>query len=219
MSITYLMPSNRPVLAAVQFAALQKMCRKGDDVAVSTIDGIPNAVRHLLKQAKTDIVRFCADDDEYGVDGSFKAVEVMEKDPSIDVLVTGGYKSAKAWKHAPICVPKGTNYGSSPECVAWYGACGSGMFMRTAAVEKYGLLNYEGRLIDSFIVLKAIESGANVKFARLDTFRHYMSLSDMTPAQYAVFMEEKKALRESFGIWGVNPREHEAPPKWDGAFA
>lgn len=219
MSVTYLLPSNRPTLATLQLAALHKMCRRGDDVAVSTIDGMCNAIRNVFKQAKTEIVRFCADDDEYGVDGSFKAVEIMERDPSIDVLVTGGLKSARGWREAPVCVPAGENYGASPESVAWYGACGSGMFLRTAAIEKYGLLDYDGRLVDNYIVLKAITSGANVKFCRLDTFRHYMSLSDMTPAEYATFRGEKKALRESFGIWGVKRRKHEAPPKWDGVFA
>jgi len=219
MSVTYLLPSNRPALLATQVIALSGMCRNGDAVTVSTADGMCNAIRDTFAQAKTDILRNCCDDDEYAIDGSFKAIDIMEQDPSIDVLVTGGIKDARGHTKA-ICVPTGAKYGESLKSVAWYGACGSGLFFRKKAAEDYGLLDYNGaKLIDNYIVLKAIDEGAKVRFARLDTYRHHMSLSDMSPEQYAEFRQEKRALRKSFGIWGVEQRAHEAPPVWDGGIA
>ena len=219
MSVTYLLPSNRPVLLATQVAALEKFKRPADEIVVSTIAGMGNAIRHAMGQVHATIVRNCADDDDYCLPDSTKAVEIMEADPSIDVLVTGGYKSHRQWKNKAVCIPRGVNYGSTLECVAWYGACGSGLFMRTEAVRKYSLLDYDGRFIDNFAVLTAIAAGLKVKFCRLDTYRHYMSLSDMPQEQYAAYQQDKKSLRSRFGIWGVERRMHEAPPAWDGAFA
>lgn len=215
MSVAYLLPSNREEAMHRQVVNLQDLMRHGDTVCVSNAAGMMNALRQCMAEAETEIVRNCADDDYYNLPGSTRAVEVMEADPSLDVLVTGGIRTnANA-----ICVPKGEDYGFCVESVAWYGACGSGLFMRSEAVRKYSLFNYDGRLIDNFIVLKAIASGAKVKFCRLDTYRHHMSIADMTPERYAEFHREKKALRSAFGIWGVARRSHEAPPNWDGAFS
>ena len=219
MSVTYLLPSCNPDLWPKQAENLENLCLPGDEVVVNTKQGMIPAMQEAFKTSKGEIIRNCADDDDYNLPGSIRAVEIMDADPSIDVLVTGGYKSHRQWKDKAVCVPRGANYGSTPETVAWYGACGSGLFIRTDAVRKYSLLDYDGRLIDNFIVLQAITSGAKVRFCRLDTYRHYMSLSDMTEDQYAAFQQEKREMREQFGIAGVGHRPHQQPPVWDGAFA
>src|SRR3990167_5802994 len=66
--------------------------------------------------------------------------------------------------------------------------------------------------------LRAVESGATVRFCRLDTYRHHMSLKDMPREDYAAFQIEKRTLRSRFGVWGLKPRAHESPPVWDGEF-
>ena len=215
MSVAYLMPSNRPALAASQEARLSAMCRGGDEVVVSMIPGINEAERECLSASSAEIVRFVADDDDYNLPDSVRAVEIMEADPSVDVMVTGGVKT----NAITVCVPRGARYGESLSSVAHYGACGSGLFVRSEAVRKYGLLDYEGRLNDNFMVLRAIEGGATVRFCRLDTYRHHMSLKDMSHEDYAAFLEEKRTLRSRFGVWGLKPRAHESPPVWDGEFA
>ena len=218
MSVAYLMPSNRPALAASQKATLFAMCRGGDskdEVAVSTIPGANAAIRECFAASDSEIVRFVTDDDDYNLPDSTLAVSAMENQREIDVMVTGGVKT----NASVVCVPKGANYGASLESVAHYGACGSGLFVRSEAVRKYGLLDYDGRLNDNFIVLKAIESGATVRFCRLDTYRHHMSPKDMSHEAYAAFLVEKRTLRSRFGVWGLKPRAHESPPVWDGVFA
>lgn len=215
MSVAYLLPSNRPCALYDQMERLRPLRRDDDEIYYSEASGMTNALRRCFAAVTEEIVRNCADDDDYNLPDSLEAVEIMEADPSIDVMVTGGVKT----NLRPICVPIGARYGASLESVAQYGACGSGLFMRSEAVRKHALLNYDGRLIDNFIVLKAIASGLKVVFCRLDTYRHHMSLADMTDAEYAAFKREKKALRSAFGIWGVPRRSHEAPPVWDGAFA
>ena len=216
MTLAYLLPSNRPEKLKTQIIALQNgLMRSGDTVEISNAPGMTNAMRLAFANVKADIVRNCADDDDYCLPGSTKAIEIMEADPTIGVMVTGGVKSNRK----PVCVPIGAHYGASLNTVAQYGACGSGLFMRSEAVRKHGLLDYDGRLIDNFIVLKAIASGLRVVFCRLDTYRHHMSLAGMTDREYAEFQREKKALRSAFGIWGVPRRSHEAPPRWDGALA
>ena len=215
MSVAYLLPSNRRELLATQVERLSAMCNKGDEVVVSTIPGMTAALRECFEGANSEVVRNCADDDDYLFSGFMKAADVMEAHPEIDVMVTGGVKT----NAITVCVPKGARYGEALSDVAHYGACGSGLFMRSEAVRKYGLLDYDGRLIDNFIVLKAIESGATVRFCRLDTYRHHMSLKDMSREDYAAFLEEKRTLRSRFGVWGLKPRAHESPPVFDGEFA
>jgi len=216
VSVAYLLPSNRPEARKAQIIALiDSLMRPDDTIEISDAPGMTAALRLAFASAEADIVRNCADDDDYNLPDSVRAVEVMEADPSIDVMVTGGVRT----NAGAICVPKGARYGEALSSVAHYGACGSGLFMRSEAVRKYGLLDYDGRLIDNFIVLKAIESGATVRFCRLDTYRHHMSLKDMSREDYAAFLEEKRTLRSRFGVWGLKPRAHESPPVWDGEWA
>ena len=216
MTVAYLLPSNRPEARKAQTIALQdNLMRRGDAICVSDAPGIGNAVRLAFANVKVEIVRAIADDDDYNLPGSIKAIEVMEATPWVDVMVTGGVKT----NAGATCVPRGARYGESPSDVAHYGACGSGLFMRSEAVRKYGLLDHDGGLLDNFIVLKAIESGATVRFCRLDTYRPHMSLKDMPREDYAAFQVEKQTLRSRFGVWGLKPRAHESPPVWDGEFA
>ena len=215
MSVAYLLPTMNPLEDSVGFHSLAMLRRFQDEICVSDIKGMTAAIRKAFDGAKAEIVRNCADDDDYNLPDSVKAVEVMEAHPEIDVMVTGGVKT----NAGAMCVPRGARYGEALSDVAHYGACGSGLFMRSEAVRKYGLLDYDGRLIDNFIVLRAIESGATVRFCRLDTYRHHMSLKDMAHEDYAAFLEEKRTLRSRFGVWGLKPRAHESPPVWDGVFA
>lgn len=219
MSVAYILPSMKPLDESLGFESLAMLRRFQDEIVVSDVKGMTAAIRDAFARSDHEIIRNTADDDDCNLPDSIKAIEVMEADPSIDVMVTGGVKSRRAAPDVTVCVPKGAGYGSTVETVAQYGACGSGLFMRRDAVEKHGLLEYDGRMIDVFVVLKAIASGAKVRFCRLDTYRHHMSLADMAEDEYALFRVEKQALYEFFGIWGVRPRSHEVPPVWDGQFA
>lgn len=219
MGVAYLVPTlGRDSLAQVEqtFRQFAKAC---DEISVNFEPGMNHALRQAFEQSTADIVRNCADDDFYPPEASRKAVEVMESHPDIDVMVTGGQKLLKNGRVISICVPKGTNYGSKPEDVAHYGACGSGMFMRREAVRKYGLLEYEGHLIDNFIVLKAMASGAKVRFLRLNTYFHRVSVHDDVEKYWRDFYTEKKALRTHFGIWNIERKAHENPAVFDGEFA
>jgi len=216
MTVAYLLLSNRPALAASQEVHLCALSREGDEVVVSMVPGVKAAIFDCLSASSAEIVRIVADDDDYLLPDSMKAVEAMEAHPEVAVMMTGGVKTnvSKA-----VCVPRGARYGESLASVVHYGACGSGQFLRRDAIEKHGLLDYDGRLLDNFTVFKAIESGATVRFCRLDTYRHHMSLKDMPREDYAAFQKEKRTLRSRFGVWGLKPRAHESPPVWDGEFA
>lgn len=218
MGVAWLLPTlRRPSLDDVA-EDFSHYWREGDELVMSDEAGMMPALRHCFVKSKAPIVRNCADDDRYPLEGNRLATGLMEADPTLDVLVTGGIKTLPSGSPQAICVPRGAQYGSSCASVAQYGACGSGLFMRRDAVLKYGLLDYDGRLIDNYIVLKAIASGAKVRFARLDTYRHRISLRD-EGQDYDAFLAAKRALRASFGVGAVRPLPHEAPPVWDGEFA
>ena len=220
MSVAWLVPTlNRPTLAKVQ-ADFDVFQRGQDEFIIESRGMIASALRYAVAASvtKAPILRNAADDDEYPPEANRRAAEIMESS-DIDVLVTGGIKLRPSGLDFPVCVPKGARYGYAVASVAQYGACGSGLFMRRDAVEKYELLDYDGRMIDVFIVLKAIADGAKVRFCRLNTYWHRISVQDGGAEQLKAFRAEKQELYERFGIWGVRRRPYETPANWDGEFA
>ena len=129
MGVTYLIPSKRSEDLQRQIWRLASVLRPNDRLSTSNIEGMTPALRDAFKQATTDIVRNAADDDDYICSGTVRAAEVMEADPSLDVLVTGGIKRLPDGDEMTVCVPRGTGYGSCVADVARFGACGSGLFL------------------------------------------------------------------------------------------
>lgn len=113
-------------------------------------------------------IYFTADDDVVHKDGIEKAIEVLEKNPEIDILLCGGIKQFDSGSTFPFYIPPGANYGRRPEDTVIYGATGSGLIVRRHIFAKIGLP--EGVAADGEIVTKCIAKGGVVKFCRIKLF-------------------------------------------------
>lgn len=117
-------------------------------------------------------IKYLADDDRYYRDGLDKAVEVMDQNPEIDLLLCGGVKEwkGKTWNYI---VPKGMNFGSRPEDLFRFkGASGVGHFIRTSSLARLGILYPSNTNADTAFALEFINKGGNVRFCRIKSFHH-----------------------------------------------
>ena len=102
-----------------------------------------------------------------------QAVQVLENNPSIDVLYCGGFRQLGDVVR-PVYVAPGSNYGAKPEDVFTYGVCGIGIVIRRSALSKVGLFNPLAVADDGEFMAQAIWNRANVKFCRINLFHHYI---------------------------------------------
>ena len=129
----------------------------------------------LLSRGKYIIL--LPDEDRVHGDGAEKAVEVMEKNPDIDLLVCGGTKHflARGTMSRPFYYGPGTHYGSTVELQCTYGSCANAFFIRRSVFAKVGLFPLDSAAWDPMWVVQCIYYGGVVKFARINFFDHYIT--------------------------------------------
>ena len=83
-----------------------------------------HALNKAVLLARGKYIIFLPDDDRLHADGVDRAVEVMEKNSDIDLLVCGGIKHFKvSHTSRPFYYGPGMNYGSTVEHAFTYGKC------------------------------------------------------------------------------------------------
>lgn len=118
-------------------------------------------------------IKQLADDDNLAFrEGIEKMYEVFEQHPEIDVLVGGGTWKGKNGKQVAFWLPPGTHYGSKPEDVFLYGACGGGLMIRRNTFAKIGLFSPYFLAGDFEFLIRCFAKGINVKFCRVNVFSH-----------------------------------------------
>lgn len=162
----------------------------------------PHAINKAILLARGKYIKFLTDDDVYHPEGISAAIEIMEKHPDIDLLLTGGTKEAKGkvWNY---CVPAGVNFGKNPEDIFRYkGATGVGHFIRRSALARLCLL-YPSRMnADAALVLEAMKRGGIVKFCRINTFHHVIhEHSTITTRDKEHTADTKSLVREYCSRW------------------
>lgn len=143
------------------------------DVFVSESDiSQAHALNKGILLARGKYIKILNDDDTFSHEGIKKMYEMLELHPEVDVAVGGGM-----WRvqnvHAKwntFFVPPGTNYGSKPEDVFLYGACGAGFLIRRSVFAKIGLLSSYFFIVDFEFLIRSIARGINVKFCRVNSF-------------------------------------------------
>ena len=136
----------------------------------------PHALNKAVLLARGKYIMNIPDDDRVHGDAAEKAVEVMEKNPDIDLLVCGGIKHFVTQKKIrPFYQYPGRNYGSSPEHAFTYGACGNGFVIRRSAFPKVGLFPLNTVAWDRIWFAQCVYYGGIVKFARINFFHHYIT--------------------------------------------
>lgn len=119
--------------------------------------------------ARGKYMHHIADDDTSYKEGIEKAIAVLENNPEVDMLVCGGIREYGP-RLLPYWLPPGTNYGSRPEDVFRYKACGAGFVYRRKAFAKFGLFHSVAGDID--FVARIIFHGGSVRFCRINLFKH-----------------------------------------------
>lgn len=144
------------------------------DVFVSESDmSESHASNKAVLLATGKYIKLLTDDDEFYKDAIDNAYLVMEKNPDVDVLLCGGLK-IRGKDQAYAYVPPGANYGQKVADVFKYGGCGLGFLIRRSAFAKTGLFTPNCVSLDNDYLAKAINSGANVKFCRINMYTHFI---------------------------------------------
>lgn len=146
-----------------------------------------NAVNKGFLIARGKYLKTIADDDIYHPEGIKQAVEALEKNTDIDLLICGGTRE-RFGRVEYVYMPPDTQYGKSITDVFRYGrGCGCGHFFRRSALARVGLHPYTewkpGTEImtlhpDAEYVLRFFKSGAKVKFCRINAFHATYSHSN-----------------------------------------
>ncbi len=140
------------------------------NVFVSEPDGNAyEASNKGIMLARGRYIYLMSDDDIVYREGIEKAIEVLNRYSEIDLLVCGGMRKYGT-KKLPYWLPPGTNYGSSPEDVFRYNACGMGFVYRQKTFAKFGLCNSVAA--DGDFVARVIYQGGRVRFCRIYLFEH-----------------------------------------------
>ena len=108
------------------------------------------------------------DDDILFPEGVADAMEFMEDNPDIDLLVCGGTKRGRDGDFRTWAPP---NYGQHPSDVFTYGACGTGFFYRRSVFPRVGLLDANHRVPDQEFALRVMSLG-QVRFLPTKMYLH-----------------------------------------------
>ena len=135
-----------------------------------------HGLNKAIMLARGKYIILLPDDDRVHADGIDAAVEVMEKNSDIDVLVCGGIKHFLVRNTSrPFYYGPGINYGSTAEHAFTYGTCGNGFVIKRSTFAKVGLFPPDAIEWDVIWFAQCIANGGVVKFARINLFDHYIS--------------------------------------------
>lgn len=221
--ISFVMPTkNRPRQLNTALDYLSRI--KGDDDELIVVDGasgkevddvvskydglvdhylsrpdtcIAQALNDGIRIAKGKYVRLEHDDDKTYAQGLEHAYSVMENNPDIDLLISGGIKERKNVRYIAYVHP-GTDYGSTPISILLYGACGTGFLIRRTLLEEISF-DEAATFPDQDFALACQKAGKVVRFSRNILYYH-----PITP-ESLVYNKKKlkpqmKALREKYGV-------------------
>lgn len=135
-----------------------------------------NALNKGILLARGKYIKFLADDDVYYPEAVGKAIQVLENNDKIDLLICGGRRE-RFGRIEYVYIPPGTGYGKSAKDAFKYSRCGIGQFYRRKSLAKVGLHpptvfdeNCNVTHPDIEHVLRFISGGLEVKFCRINLF-------------------------------------------------
>lgn len=163
------------------------------DLFISEADkGPAHAINKGILVAKGRYIFQVTDDDIYYKKSLEKALEILDKNTEIDLLVCGGIKKYGK-KTKIICLPPNVNYTQYPENIFKYGASGVGFILRSSAISLLGLYPI-GYASDIEYVLNAIRNKAVVKFCRVKLYKHIVYPHSITLSKTKPYMQHIDSL-------------------------
>lgn len=171
----------------------------------------------LLSRGK--YIKIITDDDTFYRQGIEDAVEVLERNPHVDVLLCGGTKEREGRTYT-VLLPKGTNYGSKVEDVFKYGGCGLGLLIRKSALAQTGIFNINARSLDIDFITQCIEKKATIKFCRINMFYHKIHQHSGIQKDVKKIEEDLNVIRKRYGISkGIKKTNERTEVIWDKEFS
>ena len=175
-----------------------------------------DATNKGIALAQGEYVRPISDDDITLPEGMAQAIQIMNDNPEVDVMLCGGTKVSKS-RETTICLPVGVDYGSHSSKPMDYGGCGAGIIARRRVFEKIKF-STRIRACDVMFLADAIKEGFTVKFCRVNLYVH--RVFSRTAGENDM-PEGFSNIREKHGDF-VRPKTggvFKGTPAWDGAFA
>lgn len=129
-----------------------------------------HAANKAILLSQGEYIKLLADDDIIYPGALKRAINILKKNPEIEVLVCGGiFEDVKNKTKVVLYAPVGSNYGDSIEDVFNYGGSSTGMIIRKSTIAKAGLFPLTWIADTSFLVL-CIANNCIVKFCRIKLF-------------------------------------------------
>lgn len=134
-----------------------------------------------------------------------KALQIMERNSKVDVLVCGGEKIHQG-KKSIVWLPQGTRYGEKVEDAIKYGACGTGFVIRHQALSfKLIPVTTTG---DMEFITNCIKNRLTVKFCRIKLFKHKISENSTIVAKRSLWLSDyhvmaKRYLSKKMYCWVI----------------
>lgn len=147
------------------------------DVFISEPDlNCTHALNKGILLARGKYIKPLTDDDIFFPDpqAAEQVIEIFERHPEIDLLLTGGMKTKNGFTKV-VYVPAGVNYGESIYNVLRYPMCGGSQYFRKRALANAGLVPQESTRPDAEHLLRFFHSGAVIRFCRLNTYHCFYS--------------------------------------------
>ena len=120
--------------------------------------------------SKGRYIRAITDDDIVRKKQFNEAINIMDTNKDIDLLVSGGVINQDG-KEYPYYYPPNTNYGKTINTISKLGVCGAGFIIRHSSISLIGL-HPTGIQSDVEYVIQVIYNGGIVKFCRINMFYH-----------------------------------------------
>ncbi len=148
--------------------------------------------------AKGKYIKNIADDDFIWKKQLNRAIEVLDSNQDIDLLVCGGLRQ-KGNNKFPFYFPPNSNYGENLKQTAKYGICGEGMIIRHSSISLIGLIP-TGLASDGEYIIQAIYNGATVKFSRICLFYRVSKYDDISSASKHLVKEDLIKIYKKYNI-------------------
>jgi glycosyltransferase involved in cell wall biosynthesis len=145
-----------------------------DKIIIEDDTCFAHAFNKGILSSSCEYIKQVSDDDLLLQDGLYSAIDIMDANQEIDILVCGGVRIEDD-DETYFVVPDNVKYGLKESDVCAYGACGIGHIYRRSSIPIMGLLDVSLMPVDQEIIMRAITNQLNVKFFRCKVFKHYIS--------------------------------------------
>ncbi len=157
-----------------------------------------HAVNKGILIAKGKYIKNVCDDDFIWKKQLNRAIEVLDSNQDIDLLVCGGLRQ-KGKNKFPFYFPPNSNYGENLKQTAKYGICGEGMIIRHSSIPIIGL-HPIGMGSDGEYIIQAIYNGGTVKFSRICLFYRVSKYDDISSASKHLVKEDLIKIYKKYNI-------------------